>query len=51
MVYNSLTGNLESTESPKRPHKLVQPENKSINAFYMVILVAQGVDLLSASVF
>ena len=29
---------LESPESPKSPHKLVQPENVSISAFYTVIL-------------
>ena len=42
---------LEGPESPKSPHKLVQPENVSISAFYMVILVVQGANLLSASVF
>ena len=29
---------LESPESPKSPHILVQPENVSIRAFYTVIL-------------
>ena len=29
---------LEGPESPKSPHKLVQPENVSMSAFYMVIL-------------
>ena len=42
---------LEGPESPKSPYKLVQPENVSKIAFYTVILVAQGVKLLSASVF
>ena len=29
---------LEGSESLKSPHNLVQPENVSISAFYMVIL-------------
>ena len=29
---------LEGPESPKSPHKLVQPENVSISVFYMVLL-------------
>ena len=29
---------LEGPESPKSPHKLVQPENVSISSFYMVIM-------------
>ena len=33
---------LEGPESPKSLHKLVQPENVSISAFYMIILVVQG---------
>ena len=42
---------LEGPESLKSPHKLVQPENVSISAFYMIILVVQGVNLLSALYF
>ena len=42
---------LEGPESLKSPHRLVQPENVSVSAFYTVILVAQEVKLLSASVF
>ena len=33
---------LEGPESPKSLHKLVQLENVSISAFYMIILVVQG---------
>ena len=29
---------IEGSESPKSPHKLVQPENVSISTFYTVIL-------------